>query len=278
MLQTRPSRAGDVPQLKGLWKLAFGDEERYIDHFFDGYYAPERVLVLEEEGAVRAMTAWFDMPLLAAGGGRWPSAYLYAVATHPDCRGRGLASRLLAEGGGWLAEQGFACLTTVPARPDLHAFFGQNGFQEGFALEREEWTARQTPPAPLVPVDGREYGRLREGRLAGTVHVAYAPPALDYQAGVCALSGGGLYRVGTDGCACVELAGDEAVVKELLVPDRERDGALAALARRYPAGRYQVRGPYTGRGARWDFAMVKWLVPEPEWNADGPAYLGLAFD
>lgn len=278
MSRLRTSREQDVPKLRELWKLAFGDEENYIHHFFARYYAPERMLVLEEDGQVQAMTAWFDMPVVSAQGQVFPSAYLYAVATHPDCRGRGLAGQLLAFADQWLKERGFACVTTVPARPDLHVFFGKNGFAEQFALAREEYIPPEAVdnPTALKRVDAREYGSLRESALAGVSHVAYAPAALDYQAGVCALSGGGLYRVGEEGCTCVELAGDEVFVKELLVFPPEREAALAAIARTHPGKHYHVRTPYMGKGEKWDFAMIKWLIPEPDRQDN--AYLGLAFD
>lgn len=279
MVKLRTSEQRDVPALKELWKLAFGDEDAYIDHFFTQYYRPERMLVLEEDGEVRAMTAWFDMPVVSAEGTVWPSAYLYAVATHPDCRGKGFASRLLTFADQWLGEKGFVCLTTVPARPDLHVFFGQNGFQECFALEQREYIPRiKIAPAPLENVGPEAYGMLRERVLAGTDHVSYAPLALDYQAGTCTLSGGGLYQVGENGCACVEVAGDEVFVKELLCSHDERECALTAIVDKHPAKRYWVRTPYEGQGERWDFAMLKWLVSPPEWNKKTAPYLGLAFD
>jgi len=275
----RVSRIQDMPRLKELWKLAFGDEDDYINHFFDRYYTPERMLVLDEQGIVQAMTAWFDMPVVSAQGEVFPSAYLYAVATHPACRGRGLAGQLLDFADRWLKEQAFVCVTTVPARPDLHRFFGQNGFMEQLVLTREEYLPRTVEKnAPVKRVDAREYAALRENALAGMPHVAYATAALDYQAGVCALSGGGLYRVGEQGCACVEPAGDEVFVKELLVDVGEREAVLAAIAQAHPAQRYQIRSPYEGRGEKWNFAMIKWLIPEPEWGGRDNAYLGLAFD
>ena len=277
MVKLRVSEPGDRSALKRLWELAFGDEGAYIEHFFACYFTPERMLVLEQDGQVRAMTAWFDMPLVSAAGERMPAAYLYAVATHPDGRGQGFAGRLLDFAGQWLGERGFACLTTVPARPDLHMFFEKNGFSEGFVLSRKDYERPpQNPGVSLAPVDGTEYGVLRESRLAGTPHVAYAPEGLAYQQGVCALSGGGLYRVGQDGCACVEVTSEQVFVKELLTDDPE--GAVSAIAANYPGRHLQVRVPWTGQGERWDFAMLRPLAPMPRWDGDGTAYLGLAFD
>ena len=80
MVTVRPSRPEDIPAQRELWKLAFGDGDDYIDNFYNTCYRPERVLVLEEEGAVRAMTAWFDTAFVVPGRGTYRCAYLYAVA------------------------------------------------------------------------------------------------------------------------------------------------------------------------------------------------------
>lgn len=279
MVELRASVWADVPRLKELWKTSFGDQDAYIDHFFTCYYVPERMLVLTQDGQVQAMTAWFDMPLVSADGQRWPSAYLYAVATHPDCRGRGLAGQLLAFAGHWLKERGFACVSTVPARADLHAFFGRNGFEECFTLQQQEYKPQPgTQPARLESVSAQQYNVLRERVLTGADHIACAQQAMEYQAGVCALSGGGLYRVAAHGCACIELAGDEVYVKELLAQPQERETALAAIAKAHPAQRYWVRSPDAGQAEPWEFAMLKWLIPQPKWNKKTAPYLGLAFD
>ena len=96
MIQIRISRPEDIPRQRELWQLAFGDDGAYVDNFYNAYYQPERVLLLEEDGVVQSMTAWFDTTFVVPGDGDFRAAYLYAVATHPDCRGRGMSGRLLA--------------------------------------------------------------------------------------------------------------------------------------------------------------------------------------
>lgn len=277
MLKLRTSMLADRPRLRELWQIAFGDSDAYIDCFFAACPDPERVLVLEDAGGVQAMTAWFDMPLVSADGGQWPGAYLYAVATHPDCRGKGYAGKLLAWVGEWLRGQGFACLTTVPASESLHRFFATNGFEEQFALVERDMVPGAASPAHIAAVDGAEYGRLREQNLSGTTHVACGEQALAYQQAVCRLSGGGLFAAGT-GCACVERTGDTAVVKELLAPEGEQEGILTALAKAIPAKHWLVRTPCVVGQKGTPFAMYRWLVEKPhQWLAD-VAYFGLAFD
>lgn len=80
MLQTRISTPADIPRQRELWQLAFGDDGAYVDNFYHTYYKPERMLMLEEDGVVQAMTAWFDTTfavLLPGSTGRpictpWP--------------------------------------------------------------------------------------------------------------------------------------------------------------------------------------------------------------
>ena len=92
MVAVRPSVPEDIPAQRELWQLAFGDSDAYLDNFYRTYYRPERVVVLEEDGAVRAMrpglipalwcraagpigpptcTLWPPTP--TAGGGVWPA-------------------------------------------------------------------------------------------------------------------------------------------------------------------------------------------------------------
>ena len=105
MIHMRPSVEADIPRQRELWKLAFGDDGAYVDNFYHNYYRPERVLVLEEDGLIQAMTAWFDTTLVTTDGNRWKAGYLYAVATHPDARGKGLAGALLKYADYYLKEQ-----------------------------------------------------------------------------------------------------------------------------------------------------------------------------
>ena len=280
MIQIRTSRPEDVPRQRELWQLAFGDDGAYVDNFYHTYYRPERVLLLEEDGVVRAMTAWFETNFAVPGQGRYRAAYLYAVATHPEARGRGLAGQLLAGADRIFREWGIPAVTTVPAEPSLHRFFGRNGFREcfvdgQFSAPRE---CRPTPPgaAFLERLTPGEYRQLREELLAGTAHIDLPQEALAYQAGACALaSGGGLYAVQTPhGRAALCAEGMES--GGLLCPPEDLDWVLERLPGLLPRWSFAWRAP----GGSHPFGMLKWLDPELErsWDWDSTAYLGLAFD
>ena len=63
----RVSTPEDISAQRELWSLCFGDDGAYVDNFYRTYYRPDRVLVLEEGGQVRAMTAWFDTRFVIPG-------------------------------------------------------------------------------------------------------------------------------------------------------------------------------------------------------------------
>ena len=288
MYNIRVSVPEDVPAERLLWKLAFGDDGAYVDNFYDTYYRPDRFLVLEVDGTVRAMTAWFDTSLILPGKEPLRAAYLYAVATHPDFRSQGLARDLLQWADGHFASLGFPVVTTVPAEPGLHCFFGANGFRECFILEESRIPAPAAPEGEpvLQPVGPTEYNELRESLLADIPHIFYPEDAIRYQAGCCRVLSGGLFRAEFPeygpAAICAEDAGDGTLfLKEVLGSPEARRAALRDLPRLLPAQTWVVRGPKgCGNAPVRFFGMVKMTDPELQktWDWTSTAYLGLAFD
>ena len=124
---------------KDLWMKSFGDEEQFADSFIMRYYSRERMLTAEIEGRTAAMLHLvpFDTEL-----GR--TTYIYAVATDPAFRGRGLASQLMREAMQAVAERGddAAFLIPTPGQEWLHGFYGRPG--DGLAARPVGPAARKT--------------------------------------------------------------------------------------------------------------------------------------
>lgn len=281
MTHIRTSVPADIPALRGLWQLAFGDSDAYVNNFFNTYYRPERMLLLEEEGRLLAMTAWFDTTFVLPGQGEYRAAYLYAVATHPEARGRGLAGQLLAWADDFFRSLSIPAVTTVPAEPTLHNFFGANGFRECFCHSEVALPhTHAQPDFSLEPVEPPVYAKLREVFLQDTPHIALSEEAVTYQAGCCTLSGGGLYTAGTPfgtTILCTEgMADGTLLVKELLGRPTAQRAVAEAMHALLPSFSGLCRFP----GLGVPFGMLKWLDAELErtWDWSSTAYLGLAFD
>ena len=96
-------------QLKQLWHMAFGDGEEFIDLFFRTAYAPERCLYLTEDDQITAALYWLDCEYRGQ-----KQAYIYAVATHPDHRGKGLCRMLIQDTHNLLRSRSYAGALLVP--------------------------------------------------------------------------------------------------------------------------------------------------------------------
>ena len=138
MLEMRPGRPEEVPAQKTLWKAAFGDEDRYIDWFYECCGASADVLEVVEEGRLASMLALLPQTLTLPGGGTASGWYIYALATDPGARSKGYGRQLLRFVDGYLAERGADCVTTVPAEPSLFKFFGTVGFAPCFSTRKLE--------------------------------------------------------------------------------------------------------------------------------------------
>ena len=149
-----PSR-DQIPALKSLWTLAFGDGEEFLNPFFEIAYAPDRCRCLTVDGQVAAALYWFE-----CSRKNQRLAYVYAVATHPDHQGRGLCAALMADTAALLKAQGFDGILLCPASEGLFRMYGKMGYHPCTRIREWECTAAGTP-IPMEEISKDEYARLR---------------------------------------------------------------------------------------------------------------------
>ena len=285
MIELRKSKPEEVPELQELFRLCFGDGPEVSGLYFQNFYRPDEFLILREDGEARAMAGLLNLTLTEPDGRTVKAAYLYGMGTHPDHQGRGFAAQLLNYADFYLhGKRDYT--VTMPATPELHAFYAKFGFKECFPLLEGEVIPRAVQEGETSQsVDAAAYDALREELLADCHHVSYHH-LTGLQEKLCAYSGGSLLSLnanGIPGCAAVEQWGDTAVIKELLIAPEGLDSALALIAQAVYAKRFILRRPAfcpDPRLKRKDFGMIKWYDPiaARRWQqAEGP-YLGLAFD
>lgn len=289
MIEIRPARPDELPRVKELWGLAFGDDGEFIDRFFA--LAGGETLLLFEDGAAWTMTVLLPVTVTLPDGGMASSAYVYALCTHPDAREKGYGRFLLKYVDFYCKEKGLDCLTIVPAEPSLHRYFAATGFSECFSTRKVE-LLREMVAAPasgdrMEPVEANEYNRLRESLLSGVLHVSYGGGLLELQR-FFGSPDGGLWKLTVDGvtgvCAVECPDEDTVLVKELVLPPERMAGAAALVARQWPARRYHLRTPSAWEGLSGSylqtFGMIKWYAPDLEraWREERKGYMGLGFD
>lgn len=236
------------PQLKKLWREAFGDGENFIETFLTSAYASSRCRILTDGEQVAAMLFWLDGEYK---GQKW--AYLYGVATAPRYRGQGLCRRLLAQTHELLACRGYAGTILYPADGDLRQMYGKMGYRN--CGGERTWTCAAGDPIPIRTVTQEEYGRLRR-RFLPENGLIQEGASLDFLEKTLALYAGENFLL----AASVE--GKTLTAAELLGREEAAPGITAAL------------GCEKGVFHRGRNGMYTLLQP----NTQPPGYVGLVFD
>lgn len=145
-----------IPQLKALWKQAFGDTDAEIDSFFRIAFAENRCLCVTEEKQVAAALYWFDCTLW----GR-KIAYLYAIATDNAFQRRGIAGKLIGFTHDHLKTKGYAGAILVPGEESLFSFYEKKGYA-AFGGIREFTCQKADTSAALSEISKEAYAKLRK--------------------------------------------------------------------------------------------------------------------
>ncbi|MCD7947064.1 MAG: GNAT family N-acetyltransferase [Oscillospiraceae bacterium] len=288
-LTYRAAAEDELTQLQALWHTAFGDSMACIEGFFTA--CPSARALVAADDAVRAMLFLLPVTLCLPGGETARGEYLYALATHPDQRGKGHASHLMQYADELLQTEETDYLTVVPARPDLHVFFGGAGFGAYFTMNEVTLQTNRLPAPehaggsyPLFPDEYHETRAACLSHIQDMGYLLFSEEASAFQQVLSDLQDGALYGLTVDGhsgCAAVEKRGDGIIlIKELLLPPDCMARGAALLSDAMSARQCTVRTPeglFRPEGTKTvPFGMIKWYASPPETGAVG--YFGLGLD
>ena len=241
-----------IPGLRDLWKKAFGDTDDFLDLFFATAYAPDRCRCIAEGENVQSVLYWFDCFLADQ-----KIAYIYAVATDPACRGRGLCRTVMDDTMEVLRERGYAGAILLPQEEWLIAMYAGMGFDPCTTVT-EKWSPAGVE-IPLRKTDAEEYGTLRR-KLLPAGGVIQEGENLSFLAGMVQ------FYAGADFIAAVSEDAKECWCPEFLGNARRAPDLFKTLG--FAAGRARMPG------SERPFAMYRPLVK----NAYKPTYFGFVFD
>ena len=239
-------------QLLQLWKQVFGDAEGFWERFFACAYDGTHCLTLEEEGSLRAALYWFDCDWVG------PWAYVFAVATHPSHRGKGLCRKLMEKTHTHLKELGYCGVLLVPAEEGLRRMYEKMGYREGTTLDVFSLEASETA-IPLRCLTPESYRLARQELLP-------AAGVLQQQDTFTLLAQTGVRFYAGEGCLLAGEFGPEAHILEYLGDKSKASNVLATLG--------CATGDFRSPGGQMPFAMIHPFledVPLPE-------YFAFAFD
>ncbi len=271
-----------IPALKAIWAAGFPDDSSaVIDEMFGRLFRPEDCMVYMEEEKPVSMA--FMLPAVYhSGGERYAAQYIYAAATLPAYRGRGIFGTLLQRAHALARERGQVASFLRPGEPSLAAYYRRFGYREWFRVQRlsltsEQMTAQGNAAGLALTRGCTEYGALRARLLRKWDAWIEWDERVARQAVASAEESGGGLLLGHDGCALCEKLDDVVIARELLCPPERFADYCRAIGENFPGKAYALYLPATDRAAGEDFAM--WCpLSEAVEQPCGIPYMGLSLE
>ncbi len=119
-----------ICKLKELWKICFGDSDKYIANFFEKAFAPHRTIVYVRNGEVCGAAYLFPCEIC---GKR--ASYLYAGGVFPHFRRQGIYEEMMSAWSQWCIERDIIPFLK-PANDQLWEYYKKIGFVEFIGGER----------------------------------------------------------------------------------------------------------------------------------------------
>jgi predicted N-acetyltransferase YhbS len=246
-------RESDLPEMRAVWREAFGDSDAEIDLFMKTAFSPDRARIAYIDSSVASALYWLDCDVF---GEKY--AYIYAVATAEKFRGRGACTALMKNTHIHLKSLGYAAAILVPSSVRLFDFYARIGYEKSTYVDENCINASKSA-CDVRKISPCEYGKIRR-KLLPRDAVIQENESLEYLGATHALYYGGGALLAARG------EGDTLVCAELL--GRTDASAEIAAALGYSKIRYRTQG------SSRPFSM--WYPLKPALIQ--PSYLGLAFD
>ena len=276
----------DHLQLKALWNQVFGDSSSAIDFYFANRHQNQNMLVYEENNVVAGMLTMLPVQLVSGKQMR-PGRYIYAVATAPEYRQRGISTQLLLYCHSYMQEKGETAAILAPASESLFAFYEKRGYQTMFYVESSTFLSSGLPSCPsgaiCTPCNAADYFRIRDTAFSdSSLFVRWGEDALDYIIKGARAFGDDVYYIRTqtgEGCAVCGWLGRQIFIRETALVNISITEALSILQRTLGAAKYSLRLPIGSlQGSTpQPFGMIHYLCDVPK-STGKPPYLSLILD
>lgn len=283
MEEQRQANASDLPALEAIWLSSFPeDSPADIAFFWESGFNPEQAVVHTVAG--RPVSMLFLLPAALSLPGHpytLPVGYVYAAATLPEFRGRGIFSSLLEAAHNTARRSGMRATFLRPAQPSLETFYARLGYRPAFRADIRTMTRRDIEKqAAETAARARRLSlptSLRREWL-GERHI----PSIEWDRAVWRFAiqaVRGAYWEGPGWSALCAPDAEHILVRELLCGQELLPSFYRHLCDRYQFDTCTIRAPSCD-GDGTAFGMIHYLDAQAEAlsYSRSSLYMGLALD
>lgn len=278
MGQCKAVSAGCERQLEEIWRSCFPEDDvNTVRSFFAAFPPSEHAVAYWEEG--RPISMAFLLPAV------WhvqrealPAQYLYAAATLPAFRRRGIFTDLLRYAHRHAEKNGRAATLLRPGEPSLFSYYARLGYCTYFGVSTLTLSLESTakPLLPVRRITAAMYAEVRTRYLSAR-HASWIEwPASVMSYAVSAVGEGGVYCVG-DAAALCEPTPDGLTVWELFCPPERRQAVLLSLAGHFGCRRVNAWAPAEDAEEILPVGMLCPHIPLPQADGGTP-FMGLTLE
>ncbi len=173
----------DILQIRSIWKICFGDVDDYLDSYFSFMFKENQTLLMELDDQIVAMLQMLPAYILTSNG-KEPIQYIFAAATLPAYRKRGLMAELIEEAIKTGESRSEILSVLKPTNQNLFHFYEQLGYQMNFYIDKIRFSREdlleivkgtELPNGNLKQCDVEELYKLRELFLKGRQGAIFFP-------------------------------------------------------------------------------------------------------
>lgn len=87
-MDIRYAKDGDLENIKDIWNYCFGDEEAFVDYYFNNKYKAKNTILIEEDGDLMS-SLQLNQYKIKLNNNTYDTSYIVGVSTYPNARGKG---------------------------------------------------------------------------------------------------------------------------------------------------------------------------------------------
>ncbi len=227
--------------LSALWNRVFGDSYEHINRIFEDEYKNDILCFahIENEKAVSAF--YLLRSCLRFDGNSYNGWYLYAAATLPEYRSKGLMGRLIKEAQQFCINEGYDYISLVPADEELYGYYGSFGFHEAMYCCRSIFHPSHDKNRSCSLITDREHIKIMRDAYKGNMF-AYKNKACDYALSVLSAGDADFLQL-TDTAYCIYDSNDCQVI-EFICDEKKISQEAEFLMKAVKGDNLTVYSPY----------------------------------